>query len=239
MWSVLDDTKPLDTSIKEVQEGSQKQANEPDVFRLTLNKKPETMVQQPIEFEDNSIQQKRAAETHQVKVIKIQAKQTKPETTTQGRQYTQVYAWQRDSFRAKNQTLGPKKARSGKLAETKPQSSFNSLDHGNSSRLTKKEDEEKEPRETDFLLDCIEDVDQTILKIQGPYRPLGMINSSSKNSLYTTGPTSLVPFVLLSDQGERPEYLLRLPDRWEVFRQRCLCCRSQGDPQTKRQSVRL
>ena len=235
--SALDQSKPLGTSIK-VGEG-RSPPQETNVFRITLSKKPETMVEHAAEFDETSVQTNQLASSQQVKVIKIHAKPGSTDNATHRRLLTQAHPPQRESIRAKNQTLGPKKAPSGKLAETKPQSSFNSLDHGNSSRLTRKEDEEKEPRETDFLLDCIEDVDQTILKIQGPYRPLGMINSSSKNSLYTTGPTSLVPFVLLSDQGERPEYLLRLPDRWEVFRQRCLCCRSQGDPQTKRQSVRL
>jgi hypothetical protein len=193
--SVLDDTKPLGTVNNPTKQANQ--AQDADVFRITLSKKPETTIEQAVEFGETSIHSKQLTCSQQQKVIKIHPKAGGADSLTHRRLLTQVQPSQKHSIRANNQTLGSKQTPSGRVTANKNQPTMNSLDEGNSCRLTKNLEADDEPRETEFVLDCIEDVDQTILKIQGPYRPLGMNASSSKNSLYTTSPTTLVPFVLL------------------------------------------
>jgi hypothetical protein len=183
------------------------------VFRVTLNKKPETMVEQVIEFDQNSIQTKPESPSQLVKVIKIQSQDIGADKRKHGSPFTKVHNRRKNSIMTKDCMLGSKNNSISNHTATKLQSSFNSLEEGNASRHTKRGDGEDEPGDTDFLLDCIEDVDQTILKIQDPYRPLGMNTCSSKNSIFTTSPSTLVPFVQLYDQGERSQQLLRLPNR--------------------------
>lgn len=183
-------------SNKGEEERSRKPTQDTEVFRITLSKKPETLIEHgATESDEASSKTKQVASKLQVKTINIQPKYGGTDSAKHRRLFTQVHSPQRDSNPGKNFTLGSEKEHRGKFAGANPQTSSNSLDEGMKSRLAKNNDEDPEPQVEDFLLECIQDVDPTILKIQGPYRPLGMITSSSKNSLFTTSPTSLVPFV--------------------------------------------